>query len=46
MFDSEYNEADFEDKLSKTTGTIQKAMRYGLALSYLANEETKKRKEL
>jgi predicted Zn-dependent protease len=42
MFDSEYNVADFEDKLSKTTGTIQKAMRYGLALSYLANEEPKK----
>lgn len=39
MFNPDYNVADFSDKIGKTTGTKNKAMRYGLALSYLANEQ-------
>ena len=42
MFDPKYNIADFSDKMTKTSGTIQKAMRYGLAVSYLANQEPAK----
>lgn len=39
MFDAKYNIADFENKLRNTQGVQQKAMHYGLALSYLANEQ-------
>lgn len=39
MYDAEYNIADFSDKLGRTNGTIEKGMRYGLALAYLDNEQ-------
>lgn len=42
MYDAEYNIADFSDKMKKTTGTVHKAMRYGLALSLLDNEQAAK----
>ncbi|BDX06677.1 M48 family metalloprotease [Planctobacterium marinum] len=39
MYDPEYNIADFHAALKSTQGTIQRGKRYGLALSYLANEQ-------
>lgn len=35
----EYNVRDFSEALQKTTGVKQKAMRYGLAISLLADEQ-------
>lgn len=39
MYTSKFNVADFRDKMSRTKGVHQKAMRYGLSMALLADEK-------
>lgn len=41
MYDNEFNIADFKDKLGKTKGVVNKAMRYGLAMALLSDKQAK-----